>query len=238
MYAGGSEPDPPGGNEQAPHGQPAGPPGKQHPLASKLCWPSPLLDAHEARDEGVPPMASNSTPPLLLEFDRAGGMSSPRCLDLPAPRVPRGAQHSAWQSGPQPPHPCGTPLFTQGPLTCPQPGPWGRSPWSAFLALSPCWLGRDFLLENSRILPGGPTLGLGTQEEGKSGPAGLVPPGSGASDLLSSSSDGAWGSAAGMAWGLWAPTRTRRRPWVCWACSRCRMRGGLRRQTAKEPTAN
>lgn len=121
-------------------------------------------------------MASNSTPPSLLEFSRAGGRSSPRCLGLPAPRVPRGARHSAWQSGPRPPHPCGTPPFTQGPLTCPQPGPWGRSPWSAFLALSPCRLGRDFLLENSRILPGGPTLGLGTQEEGKSGPAGLVAP--------------------------------------------------------------
>lgn len=121
-------------------------------------------------------MASNSTPPSLLEFGRAGGRSSPRCLGLPAPRVPRGARHSAWQSGLRPPYPCGTPPFTQGPLTCPQPGPWGRSPWSAFLALSPCRLGRDFLLENSRILPGGPTLGLGTQEEGKSGPAGLVAP--------------------------------------------------------------
>lgn len=48
-------------------------------------------------------------------------------------------------------------------------------------------------------------LGLGTQEEGRSGPAGLVAPGpsppqSGAPDSLSSSSDGARGSAAGVAW--------------------------------------
>lgn len=56
-----------------------------------------------------------------------------------------------------PPHSCsrGPPASSQGLLPVPQPalqaGP--RGPRAAFLALSLCWLGRKFLLENSRILP-------------------------------------------------------------------------------------
>lgn len=56
------------------------------------------------------------------------------------------------------PHPCSrgppaSPSRDPLPVRSPafQAGP--RGPKAAFLALSLCWLGRDFLLENSRILP-------------------------------------------------------------------------------------